>query len=167
MYTARARARVRVCCCCRRTWGRPSALTLCVCIYVYLRSLLMKSRLLEPRSPLKQIDHGKKEEPRPSFPLPSTSHFLHAGGQPVTHLLLHLHPSLPPSRFRPQTVCLHSPVSLLFQLRRVRISSSLLTSSSSSSSSLSPPSTRSPSRHSVRQRCDRCVMTRSVALSTC
>lgn len=87
----------------------------------------MTSRMFEPHSPPRQTDHerAKKKKPRSLSPPPSTSHFLHAADQPVAHPLLHLYPSLTPSRFH----CLSSAFTpQSFFPVRMGMSFSLLTS---------------------------------------
>lgn len=131
---------------------------------MYLRRLLMTGRVFEPRSPRKQIDHEKEKKNGTSAAVPSSIHVplpacsRSASDSPAPPA----HPSLTPSRFRPQTARLRFPISF-FQLGW------------ESSSLFSPHHLPlllfivlpfAQSRLSVCQRCDRCVMTRSVALST-
>lgn len=130
---------------------------------MHLCRLLMKSRLFEPRSPPKQMTVEKKKDRRPLLhPLPASSRSASDSPAPPS-------PSISHSITFQTADCLPSLpyFSLFFQLGRE--------SPSLSSPSIPPPPsphchprpTRSQSRLSVRQWCDRCVMTRSVGLSTC
>lgn len=133
---------------------------------MYLRRLLMTGRVFEPRSPQKQIDHEKekKMEPRPPspssihVPLPACSRSASDSPAPPAH------PSLTPSRFRPQTARLRFPISFFFF--QLGWESSSLFSPHHPLLLLFIVIPFAQSRLSVCQRCDRCVMTRSVALST-
>lgn len=135
---------------------------------MYLHRLLMTGRVFEPRSPQKQIDHEKEKKKNgtsaavPSsihVPLPACSRSASDSPAPPAH------PSLTPSRFRPQTARLSLPYFFFFFFQLGWESSSLF-------SPHHPPLLLfivlpfAQSRLSVCQRCDRCVMTRSVALST-